>query len=167
MKFIFGDGRSSLKISRSTRNETTTTREYNPKQTRNAAWIALILGIFTLIYGIVTVVDYNEKNKTYREIEARVVGYDTTTSTDEDGYTKTLYASILEYIVDGQSYKFTEKSYSMNKESIGERVTIKYDPENPKEAMEAFGTTYLLAILVGVCFIGGSIVLLVRYYKNN
>lgn len=166
MKFIFGDGRSSLKITRNTENETTT-REYNPKQTRNIAWIALILGIFALIYGIVTVVDYNEKNKIYREIEARVVGYDTTTSTDEDGYTKTLYASILEYTVDGQSYKFTEKSYSMNKESIGERVTIKYDPENPKEAMEAFGTSYLLAILVGVGFIGGSIVLLVRYYKNN
>lgn len=164
MKFIFGDGRSSLKIRRNTEN---VTREYSPKQSRNLAWIALILGIAALIYGIVTIVDYNEKSKVYRDIEARVVDYDTSTSTDEDGYTRTLYASILEYTVNGETYKFKEKSYSMNKESIGEKITIKYNPENPKGAMESFGGSYLLAILVGVGFIGGSLVLLVRYYRNN
>ncbi len=55
-------------------------------------------------------------------------------SEDSDGDTTTYYYPVLKYAVDGESY---EKKYSVSLKTqrftIGDEVTISYNPNNPKQ----------------------------------
>lgn len=78
----------------------------------------VVVGVALLIYAVKTISSYNEKNETYQEIIGRVVDYDY----DTEG----LMALIVEYQVNGNTYRKISNEYSDNPRTIGSEVSLKY-----------------------------------------
>lgn len=122
------------------------------------------IGIWLLIYSMSNISDYADKNKSYVDADSVVVDY----KYDYDG----LKAIIVEYVVNGKRYTKTSDSYSSSPKNKGEVVKIKYNPNNPSDAIWRYDETNILfplfsvvSIVVGAIFAGTSLRNLVR--QNN
>ena len=71
-----------------------------------------------------------KKTKNYVEIEGKVV--DHVDKVDDDGV---LYAEVVEYVVNDQEYKVVNNVYTNKPKEIGETIKVRYNPDNPKEAV--------------------------------
>ncbi len=125
--------------------------------------LALLIGIGLLVYSYFTIKSYNEKNKTFVETESTVVDYQY--DTNEEG--QELRAIIVEYIVDGRTYKKESTSFSTITESIGDKVMIKYDPRNPSDAIWKNDSSNIFIPIVGGVFVIGGILIFVNYIKQH
>ncbi|MCI9291641.1 MAG: hypothetical protein HFE32_07620 [Clostridia bacterium] len=65
-------------------------------------------------------------------VDAEVVGFEKTSrfDTSNERYID-LYAEVVEYKVDSQKYKATNEVYSNTPKSIGQKMQIAYDPNDP------------------------------------
>lgn len=118
--------------------------------------IFLFAGISLLIYSIFTINTYNEKNATFVETTATVVDY----NYDSEG----LKAIVVEYTVNGETYKKASTTYSNNSKSIGTEVSIKYNPNNPKDAIWTIDSTNIIMPIFSIAFIFfGSIILFINF----
>ena len=106
----------------------------------------LIIGVGLLVYSFYRIKDYNEKNKIFEETEARVVDHE---HQDEDNY-----AIVVEYTVDGNTYRKTSSTSTNHPKSIGTIVKIKYNPENPEDMIWSNDSTNIIVPIVGVLFAG-------------
>lgn len=124
--------------------------EFQNTQSKQMKWwqilivgaILLIIGIGLIILSYNTITTYNEKNKTYVETTAQVVDY----AYDSEG----LQAIIVEYQVNSKSYRKTSNSYSNMPSSIGTTVSIKYNPNNPQDAIWTTDSTNIVLPIVAV-----------------
>ncbi len=107
--------------------------------------IAIVLCVISVSEFLI----YKQKNETFIEVIGKIVDY----NSDKDDR---LRAIIAEYEVDGQKYELNSKKYVDIPDSIGSVVSIKYNPDNPSEAIftyEKTGFTFI-AISFGVLFFG-------------
>jgi len=81
---------------------------------------------------------------------------------DDDG----LQAIIVEYTVDGQSYRKTSNSYSNMPKSMGTEVDLKYNPANPKDAIWVNDSTNIVMPLAGGLFTLVGVVVIVIATKK-
>ncbi len=123
-------------------------------------WQGILFGLVFVAFGIVilrlaisSIKTYNEKNKTFIEITSKVVDYEY----DDEG----LQAIVVEYIVDGQAYHMTSNSYSNMPKSIGTEVLVKYNPDDPQDAIWSSDSSNILFPLIGVVFILSGITILI------
>ena len=103
-----------------------------------------LCGVALLFYSFQTIKDYKEKDAKYIEVSAEVVDY----RENSEG----LLAIIAEYEVDGQKYSKTGSTFSNSPKSIGSRVSVKYNPKNPKDAIWKNDSTNLVLPLVSTGF---------------
>lgn len=103
-----------------------------------------IVGIVLLFFSVKTITSYNQKNKTYTEITSVVVDY----AYDDEG----LKAIIVEYKVDGKSYKKQSNSYSNMPKSKGAQVQLKYNPTDPNDVIWVNDSANIVLPLVGGLF---------------
>ena len=104
----------------------------------------VVVGVALLIYAVKTISSYNEKNETYQEIIGRVVDYDY----DTEG----LMALIVEYQVNGNTYRKISNEYSDNPRTIGSEVSLKYNPDNPEDTIWTNDSTNVVLPVFGGLF---------------
>ena len=103
-----------------------------------------LCGVALLFYSFQTIKDYKEKDAKYIEVSAEVVDY----RENSEG----LLAIIAEYEVDGEKYTKTGSTYSNSPKSIGSKVSVKYNPINPKDSIWKNDSTNLVLPLVSTGF---------------
>ncbi len=107
-------------------------------------FIFVVIGVGLLLYSVVMIREYHQKNETYVEATSRIVDY---TYNDEG-----LEAFIVEYTIDGQSYRKTSNSYSNIHKSKGTKVMIKYNPKDPSDAIWVHDSINIIIPLFGGAF---------------
>ena len=121
--------------------------------------IFAIVGIALLCFAVSSIKTYNEKNETFVETTSRVVDYK---YNDER-----LQAIVVEYVVDGQTYQKVSNSYSNMPKSIGTEVSIRYNPNNPQDAIWTSDSTNIVLPIIGVVFILAGIIVVISSIKNG
>lgn len=106
-------------------------------------------------------------------VEGEVVGHGagSTSNLTVNGKTKTTSTqAIVEYKVNGVSYKVYGRSFGYPKWVVGQNVTVYYDPEKPKLArINRFDEMYLHTLLCLVFLFGGLFTAMFNYavYKTT
>ena len=126
--------------------------------------IAILIGIGLGVYSYFSIKSYNEKDKLYKEIEAVVVDYNY--QYDDENNTE-LRAIIVEYLVDGRTYRKESTSYSSIVRSIGDKVYVKYNPNNPSDAIWKNDSSNIFIPIVGGLFVVVGIFIVIKYIKQN
>lgn len=121
--------------------------------------IFVIVGIALLCFAVSSIKTYNEKNETFVETTSRVVDY----KYNDEG----LQAIVVEYVVDGQTYQKVSNSYSNMPKSIGTEVSIKYNPNNPQDAIWTSDSTNIILPIVGVVFTLSGVIVVISSIKNG
>lgn len=121
--------------------------------------IFAIVGIALLCFAVSSIKTYNEKNETFVETTSRVVDYK---YNDER-----LQAIVVEYVVDGQTYQKVSNSYSNMPKSIGTEVSIRYNPNNPQDAIWTSDSTNIVLPIIGVVFILAGVIVVISSIKNG
>lgn len=140
-------------------NRAVQTKPMKPWQGVLFGLIFAIIGIVLLCFAISSIKTYNEKNKTYIETISKVVDY----KYDDEG----LQAIVVEYVVDGQTYQKISNSYSNMPKSIGTEVSVKYNPNNPRDAIWTSDSTNIILPIVGVVFTLIGVLVVVSSIKNG
>lgn len=106
-------GYSSVSITRK--------EDFDNPTVRMAALIFLLVGVVFLILGAVFFVFLSHQRESTVETEAVITDF------DRDGY------PYVTYTVDGQTYE-VHLSYRSSTMRTGDTVSVRYDPENPRDA---------------------------------
>lgn len=120
--------------------------------------IFVFVGIGLLLFSISNIIKYNQKNKTYTETTSIVVDY----ANNTDG----LKAIIVEYKVDGIAYKKQSNTYSNTPRSKGTKVNIKYNPDDPSDAIWVNDSSNIMLPLLGGLFTLVGIIFVVNIAKK-
>ena len=121
--------------------------------------IFTIIGIALLWFAVSSIKTYNEKNETFIETTSTVVDY----KYNDDG----LQAIIVEYVVDGQTYQKISNSYSNMPKSIGTEVSVKYNPNNPKDAIWTSDSNNIVLPIFGAVFTLVGVLVVISSIKNG
>ena len=121
-----------------------------------AGIIALIVGIGILAFGIKNFGTAKFKQDNYIGTTAYVVSYEECELDDSTGY-----RYVAEYEVERSKYKISGNSCSswMPKRKT---VQVKYNPEDPSDAVIAGDTSHYFILSIGVLFIGCGIIMLCK-----
>lgn len=125
--------------------------------------IFILVGLGLSIFSFMNIKKYNEKDKTYIETTAKVVDYEY--DRDEEG--RELAAIISEYKVERNTYRIKSSSFSSNPKAIGSIVKIKYNPNNPSEAIYSGDKSYYFVLGVGVLFTLVGLFVTFKEIKDN
>lgn len=110
--------------------------------------ICILFGVCILVAGIIQTYKGNEKTKNYQEVEGQFVSYGDYANDEE----KKTYFLTYSYHIDGQEYTVsTEYGTEIIPEKNSTRV-IKYNPDNPKEAIIQGASNATFLILLGILF---------------
>lgn len=110
--------------------------------------ICLLAGMAMLVLGTRDIVQLNRKTVGYKSVEGYYLDYEVYDDTDSDISYRLLYS----YTVDGKEYTI---STSLGTDIIpdqGSTRTIKYNPDNPKEAIIIGNSNGLALIFIGLMF---------------
>lgn len=117
------------------------------------------MGLVLIIFGVVFFI-INTKNQNYIKTEATVVDAKLVEEeyTDTDGnHVDATYDVTIKYSVSGNEY--TEVLNSVPKYDIGEKTTIYYNPNNPKEITQTKSLIIPVIIVVaGIASLTGGII---------
>lgn len=117
--------------------------------------IFILVGIGLVFLGIKKVNDYNIKKDLYIESSAKVVDFEYSGSSDDGGFT------IYEYSVNGEVYMVKSPVKSTSLPSVGDVITILYNPNDPSDVLFLESYDYLIMIF-GVLFGGAGVLLLTK-----
>lgn len=136
-----------------------TTATMKPWQQIIFGLIFVLVGAGLIWFSVRTITEYNQKSSEFHEVAGQVIDY----NYNDDG----LQAIIVEYTVDGQKYTKISSSYSSMPKSIGTEIELKYNPDNPKEAIWVNDSANIIMPLVGVIFTIVGIIVIVIAKKNS
>lgn len=132
------------------------------------AIVGIIIALGLIAGGIAYTTLMANKTKDYVNTDATVIDIAEVRVRDsEHGGMKTLYAEIVEYVVDGVTYTAENTTASNIPKSKGSKITISYDPSNPEEYVfehNTVGASVVLFVLGAIFGIAG-IALLTYYLK--
>ena len=118
----------------------------------------IILVIPVLIIAIIAFVSILIGTKDYKNINATII--ETKTLNTDDNFK---YETKLEYIVDNITYHQT--IYEDHPYKTGEQITIKYNPENPKEFSEGENFSVIFILICFTILFGSILFLLINGIK--
>lgn len=110
-----------------------------------------VIGFALIVWSIIKIVTRVKKKKIFSLIDGIVVDY--AVSRSSDVYT---YGIIVEYIVNGVSYRINPTIYTnfeRTKHPIGSLVKVRYNPENPADAIFDKDGSSILVLIGGIIFI--------------
>lgn len=126
---------------------------------RSFVWINFFIAGFALLcFAVSSIKTYNEKNKTFVETTSKVVDY----NYNDEG----LQAIVVEYVVDGKIYRRVSNSYSNMPKSIGTVVSVKYNPNNPQDAIWTSDSTNIILPIFGVVFTLAGVIVVISSIKK-
>ena len=116
-------------------------------------------GVILIVFGVVFF-GASKQNQHYIEAEAQVtsVALEEAASTDANGNrTEATYILGLQYTVDGKEYE--ADLFGMSKYEVGDRISIYYDPADPKAITQTKSLILpLIIIAAGIAAVMGGIV---------
>lgn len=116
-------------------------------------------GVILIVFGVVFF-GASKRNQHYKETEAQVtnVMLEEAASTDANGNrTEATYILGLQYTVDGKEYE--ADLFGMSKYEVGDRISIYYDPADPKAITQTKSLILpLIIIAAGIAAVVGGIV---------
>lgn len=121
--------------------------------------IFVIVGIALLCFAVSSIKTYNEKNETFVETTSKVVDY----KYNDEG----LQAIVVEYVVNGQTYQKVSNSYSNMPKSIGTEVSVKYNPNNPQDAIWTSDSTNIVLPIFGAVFTLVGVIVVISSIKKG
>lgn len=140
-------------------NQPVEVKELKPWQGLLLGMVFTIIGIVILYFGISSINEHNFKKETYTEVTSKVVEY----KYNSDG----LQAIVVEYIVDGQTYKKISDVYTDVPLIIGTEVSIKYNPKDPKDAIFTTDGSNIIVPIAGAIFTLVGIYCIYYSFKNK
>ena len=134
-------------------------------------WIAVfmvIIGVFIFSFGIYYTVTDRAKLKNYNEMTAVVVGYEERRS-HSDNHTTITYAEVVEYTVNGETYKATNNASSTSPKGLGSSMKIAINPNDPSDCVfvNSQKWTYVFLLIFGAAWTAGGIYLGYYFIKNK
>lgn len=114
--------------------------------------IALLIGIFLLGFGIKNTYELKKETENYAVTEGYLSDYELRESGSSTNRSYSYYLT-YSYVVDGQEYTVTTDYGSGSIPEIGSTKEIKYNPQNPEEAVIAGISGSIIMIFMGVMFI--------------
>lgn len=120
--------------------------------------VFIVIGFALIVWAIINIISRSKKKKTFTLIDGKVVNY--AVSRNSDGPDS--YGIIAEYIVDDVSYLINPTSYSGTtraKHPIGSIVKVRYNPENPADAIFDKDGGSVLMLIVGIAFFIAGIIM--------
>lgn len=129
------------------------------KKTLILGIIFMLCGLGLCIYSYFSINSYKEKDSVYIETNALVVDY----KYNDEG----LMAIIAEYEVSGNKYRITSNVYSSHNKSIGEAVAVKYNPQNPSDAIWKNDNSIIFVSIVGGVFFVVGVFTTILYFKKR
>ncbi|MBQ9833591.1 MAG: DUF3592 domain-containing protein [Bacilli bacterium] len=121
--------------------------------------IFVIVGIALLCFAVSSIKTYNEKNENFVETTSKVVDY----KYNDEG----LQAIVVEYVVNGQTYQKVSNSYSNMPKSIGTEVSVKYNPNNPQDAIWTSDSTNIILPIFGALFTLVGVIAVISSIKKG
>ena len=100
-------------------------------------WIAvfmIILGVGILSFAVYYTITDQSKLKNYNEATAVVVGYEERKSFTDD-HTKYTYAEVVEYTVNGVTYRAVNDASSTSPKELGSVMRIAFNPNDPSDCV--------------------------------
>ena len=116
----------------------------------------IVLGVVISIWSVGNFKSNAEKQKTYIETTATIVDYEECNL--DEGEVGTRF--IAEYRIDRNTYQIKENGCSNAPVKLKKTVKIKYNPENPEDAVFAGDISHYLMPIIGVIFTICGIVLI-------
>ena len=117
--------------------------------------IPLLTGIVVMITAGVSLYHH----ATYAKAVATILSIDVDSGAGEDDSTQ--YTVTVEYTVDGQTY-YGNLGEIENGYTVGKRIEILYDPNDPAKIQSAGKLGPAIAVLVGALFTGIGVYMLVK-----
>ena len=122
--------------------------------------VAIVGGFALIVWGIINMVTVSKKKKTYILTNAKVIDY--AVHRNSDGHNT--YGVIGEYLVNGVNYTINPRSYSnttKTKYPLGSLVKVRYNPENPEDAIFDKDGSAVFVLIGGVIFFIVGIAMLI------
>ena len=120
-------------------------------------FVALFIGIGILLLGINYFKDTIVKQNTYTETTAYIVDYEGCELENGSGI-----RYIAEYEVDKRKYRVAENGCSNIPKNNKKEVKVKYNPENPEDAVFSGDISHYLIPAISIVFIIGGITMICR-----
>ena len=115
--------------------------------------IFILVGIGVCMYGLKLKFKETEAKRFFMPVEGWVKEIKVSTSHDSDGASSDFHRPVYAYTVDSEQYEFSPFGFSDNKAFVGERVTILYNPSNPKDAVVEGKNNGIKIMIFGAVFI--------------
>lgn len=125
-------------------------------------------GLLLIIVGIIAFV-ITLNNQSYIKTEATVINVEKkqeSTMVDGENQITTVYNATLNYKVDEKEY--TQNLDDVSKCSVGDKMTIYYNPDNPSQITQSKNLVFPIIIIVGgIAFLTGGIISAVNAVKKH
>lgn len=125
------------------------------KNNKAAKWIFMFLGIFAIVFGIVSKVQRSK----YQPVEAKIVRIESEYNTTDERYD---YHVFVDYAVDGQEYKNAPLDFHKDGFAEGQTIEIRYNPENPQQITGTDTGFIVYLLILGPILILVGLFLLIR-----
>lgn len=127
--------------------------------------LALVAGVVVFSFGIYYTVNARKERGNYNEMTATVVGYAEVHSTGSG----TLYAEVVEYSVDGVTYRAQNTVASSSPKDRGATMRIAVNPSDPADCIFVSSQKWLCVFLIvfGAILTGFGIAMAVCLAKNR
>lgn len=113
--------------------------------------IFILIGILLLGFGIRNTLELNKKTENYAVTEGYLSDYEIRESGSSTNRSYSYYMT-YSYVVDGREYTVTTDYGSGSVPKMGSTKEVKYNPQNPEEAVIAGMNGSIIMIFLGVMF---------------
>lgn len=113
--------------------------------------VCLLSGILMLVFGIKNTYELNKKTENYQVTQGYLTDYELRESGSASKKSYSYYL-IYSYVVDGMEYTVTTDYGSGSVPEIGSTKDIKYNPQNPEDAVISGLNGNIILIFMGVMF---------------
>jgi len=100
-----------------------------------SASVLVLVGILVLGYSFWSAAQRGEETADYVEVQGKVVGHQEKGDLDRTSRPIVRYAEIVEYRVQGRTYKIVSNVSKSNPTAIGTVLQVSYDPDDPSQAI--------------------------------
>ena len=121
----------------------------------------MVIGVVMLYFGISGVYKLNNKTKDFKETTGYFTDY-TIYSVDRDG---TTYKLIYSYTVDGKQYTISSDFGTGTIPNKGSTKTIKYNPNNPRNAVIVGVNSQTFLIFIGLLFTFVPLIMILGFFR--